>query len=288
MILATVLHLSAVPTVPIAPGVNQPLLNFGFQQNHSDAIKLGVRGIDTANVYGDPQQQEVGRAVRESGIPRDEFFITSKIPCCPGKDFTGDADNCNYTRNATDDAQHDFDMLGLDYVDLMLMHWPCDDPADTLAVYRTLEALQQSGKARAIGVSNFNSSALKMLHAADLKVRPVVDQCGYSIAGHTDPQWGRDDASRDYCFSEHCTFTAYSPLGGWAKGGTSHVLNDPTVVAVAAAHNRSTAQVALRWVVQQGIIAVTSSDKLDHIASDLEVFDFQLTDEEMQELAKLE
>ena len=276
-----------VPRVEIAPGVRMPLLNFGVQPDHAAAIRLGVRGLDTANVYGDQQQREVGRAVRESGIPREEFFVTSKIPCCPGLQFTKGAPNCDHPRDPAADAAHDFDVLGLEYVDLMLLHWPCDTLKDTLAAYRALESLVAHGQARAIGVSNFNASALDALLAQPLEMRPVVDQVGYSIAGHSDSAWGRDDGSRKACVAANCTFSAYSPLGGWAKGGTSHVLGDPTVRAVAAAHNRSAAQVALRWVVQQGIVAVTSSEKIEHVASDLAIFDFSLTDAEMAELEKV-
>ena len=88
-----------VPTTPIAPGVTMPMRNLGLQKDHSAAIRLGVRGIDTADVYGDAQQREVGRAVRESGIPREDFFITTKIPCCPGLKFTNNSANCNYRRD---------------------------------------------------------------------------------------------------------------------------------------------------------------------------------------------
>ena len=258
--------------------------------------------------------------MRESGIPRDEFFVTTKIPCCPGNEFTNYSSNCNFRRDPAADIAHDFDMLGLDYVDLMLMHWPCDDPKETLSVYRAMETLVTKGKAKAVGVSNFNSSALAALLENDLQVAPAVDQCGYSIAGHFDSLWGRDDASRDACVAANCTFmacacsaikpsgmlsfcrpfslvhaclsslrvtSADSPLGGWALGGTGHVLNDPTVRGIAAAHNRSAAQVALRWVVQQGVVAVTSSDNPDYVLEDINIFDFELTNAEMSTLSKI-
>ena len=225
--------------------------------------------------------------MRNSGIPREEFFVTTKIPCCPGNQFANGSANCNYRRNATADIAHDFKVLGLDYVDLMLMHWPCDDPTETLAVYRAMESLVSEGKAKAVGVSNFNSSALATLLDSDLKVTPAVDQCAYSIAGHFDPRWGRDDASREACVAANCTFMAYSPLGGWALGGTGRVLNDPTVKSIGAAHNKSAAQVALRWVVQQGVVAVTSSDNAEYIAEDLDIFDFALSSAEMDALSKI-
>ena len=89
MLCSLLISCATVPTMPIAPGVNMPLLNFGWQKDHSASIKIGVRGLDTALTYGDDQQGEVGRAVRESGIPRSEFFVTTKVPCCPGTEFTG-------------------------------------------------------------------------------------------------------------------------------------------------------------------------------------------------------
>ena len=150
--------------------------------------------------------------------------------------------------------------------------------------------------------------------AAAAKVKPAINQCGYSIAGHTLDAWGRDDATVAACKKHNVTFEAYSPLGGWvcfaafeptrpglrasadcvfasgrlqAKGGTGRILTDPTVNAIGKAHNKSSAQVALRWVVQQGIVAVTSSNEHDYDVADLEIFDFELTAQEMAALAAL-
>jgi len=286
--------LTSVPRVEIAPGVKMPLINFGVQNNHTMAIELGARGLDTANVYGDKQQREVGEAVHTAvanGIPRGELFVTSKIECCPGGHFAGSWVKgkvmCLGRSDPSKNIARDFDVLGLDYVDLMLLHWPCDDMEDSIKTYRAMEPLVQSGKAKAIGVSNFNASALEVL-LQRVTVKPAINQCGFSIAGHTLDLWGRDDATREACIANNITYSAYSPLGGWAKGGTSHVLNDPTVNAVATAHNTSAAAVALRWVTQQGIVAVTSSDKATHVAGDLASFDLVLTADEMAKLAKVE
>ena len=279
--------LASVPRVEVSPSVYMPLLNFGFQNDHAAAIKMGVRGLDTALTYGDSQQAEVGKAVRESGIPRSELFVTTKIPCCPAQ-FTSRLCPASQSPNATANVEHDLRVLGLDYVDLMLVHWPCGDFAATVATYLQLEPFVLSGVARAIGISNFNASAIEAL-MPHVHVTPAVNQCGFSISGHSEAtsQWGRDDATHAACVKHGITYSAYSPLGGVAKHGTGHVLNDPTVNRVAAAHNRSAAQVALRWVTQQGVVAVTSSDKLTHVASDLQSFDFNLTTAEMDELAKV-
>ena len=139
-----------------------------------------------------------------------------------------------------------------------------------------------------IGVSNFNSSSLEAL-LPRVHVRPAANQCGFSVAGHFEKTstWGRDDETHETCKKHGVTYMAYSPLGGNAMGGTGHVLRDPTVNKIAASHNRSAAQVALRWVTQQGVAAVTASDEIKHIASDLESFDFSLTNDEMEQLAKV-
>ena len=285
------LALSAVPRIEIAPGVLMPAINFGVQNNHSLAISLGVRGLDTANVYGDKQQREVGKAVRDAvagGMSRSELFVTSKIECCPGSAFMGKgAIECLLKKDPVKDLKHDFEVLGLDYVDLMLLHWPCDDFEGSVQAYKAMETIYKNGQARAIGISNFNASALASF-LPRVSVKPAINQCGYSIAGHTDDQWGRDDATRTACEAHNITFSAYSPLGGWAKGGTSHVLGDPTVNAVATAHNTSAAAVALRWVTQQGIVAVTSSDKASHIQGDLDSFALELTTDEMSKLAQVQ
>ena len=286
---------AAIPTVQIAPGVDMPMMNFGFQKNHTMAFDLGVRGFDTALAYGDAQQKEVGAAVRAAvatgTVKRSDIFVTSKIPCCPGTAFTKTTlATCNPLtgyKNSTKAIEHDFAVLGLDYIDLLLLHWPCDDFEDSVTAYKAMEPYVKSGKVRAIGISNFNASALTAL-LPRVSIKPAMNQCAFSIAGHSDDLWGRDDATREACKANNMAYAAYSPLGGWAKHGTGHVLNDPTVKAVAAAHNVSAAQVALRWVTQQGVVAVTSSDNPAHVMGDVASFDFELTEEEVEKLAKVQ
>ena len=183
---------------------------------------------------------------------------------------------------------HDLGTLGLEYVDLLLLHWPCAELADTVATYKALEPFVLSGRARAIGISNFNSSAINAL-LPHVSVKPAVNQCGFSISGHDESSslWGRDDATHAACRQHGIQYSAYSPLGGVTKHGTGHVLSEPTVIAVAKAHNVSAAQVALRWVVQSGVVAVTASDNLGHVASDLQVYSFALSDAEMATLARV-
>lgn len=268
-----------------------PMMNFGIC-NHTLWLQSGGRGIDTALVYGDAAQAEVGSAIRSSGLARSTVFVTTKIPCCPARRweaYNNQSESlcAKQPSNASSNIEHDLKTLGMDYVDLMLMHWPCDEFEDTLATYQEMERMLSQGKARAIGVSNFNAQLVDKLvkHA---KVPPAVNQCGHSIAGHTQtPQWGRDDGTVQMCKRYNVTYQAYSPLGGWVLGGTGRVLNNPSVKAVAATHNKSSAQIALKWLVQQNIVVVTSSNEFKYDISDQQLWDFALSKDEMEKLASV-
>ena len=155
-----------------------------------------------------------------------------------------------------------------------------------MSAYRAMEDMVEAGTARAIGVSNFNASWLERLYN-EAKVKPSINQCALSIGDHTSSLWGRDDATVEMSKKLGVTFEAYSPLGGWARGGTGHILNDPTVKSIGEAHNKSAAQVALRWLVQQDIAVVTASNDIEYDESDLELWDFVLTDDEMQQLSSI-
>ncbi|EOD24194.1 hypothetical protein EMIHUDRAFT_457819 [Emiliania huxleyi CCMP1516] len=286
-----------VPSVEIAPSVLMPMLSFGITMQHSLFLALGGRGLDTAFDYGDKYQAELGRAVATSGLPRSAVFVTTKVPCCASSFVKDDvySNHCHARRSPEEtaaDVAHDLSVLGMPFVDLLLMHWPCDSTADTVATWRVLERLALDGRARAIGVSNFNASAIESL-LPHVKVRPAVNQCGFSVAGHSgiryrNQTWGRDDATLAACRRHNITLMAYSPLGSAAPGGVPRVLSDTNVRAVAAAHNRTAAAVALRWLVQQGVPVVTQSDKKEHMVDDLEgVFSFELTDSEMARLAAI-
>lgn len=283
--------LPRIPTVTIAPGVEMPLINLGgvhsHPSNYSAWLQLGGRGLDTAMMYGDDVQVQVGDAVAASGLPREELFLTSKVPCCPAESFTSwcvwydkeykDLDA--YTRSEIDAR-----LLGVARVDLLLLHWPCATMEETVATYRSLERFALDGKASAIGISNFNASAIDALFAAGLTVPPAVNQVGFSIGGHSESRLGRDLDTLRKCREKGIAFSAYSPLGGLSG---VDVLHHPRVLKVAAAHNRSAAQVALRWVTQQGVVAVSASSNLAHLASDLGSFSFNLTGAEMKALAEI-
>ena len=297
IILASPIHM---PSVEIAPTVTMPMLNFGVTTMHPLFLSLGGRGLDTAYDYGDAAQKEVGSAMAGSGLPRSAMFLTTKVPCCPSAFVSHStySSHCHSRRSAKEtssDIAHDLKMLNVSYVDLMLMHWPCDSLADNIQTWQVLETLLFNGRARAIGVSNFNASTLDALVANPrVKVKPAVNQIAFSIAGHTDvpyknQTWGRSDATVARCKQLGVTPVAYSPLGHWSMGGTSRVLGNPTVKAIAAAHNRTAAAIALHWVTQQGLPVVTSSDKEAHIVDDLEnVFNFRLSAREMAQLAEIQ
>ena len=286
----------------IAPGVFMPLVNLG-NGNHTSWIKQGGRGIDTAYDYGDKSQQEVGRAVRNSGIPRSDLFVTTKLPCCPSTAWcsaqgTGwwqwpgvnGGSSAAAQELAESDlmklAEHDFKMLGLDVIDALILHFPCATKDLNLARYRVLEELHRKGWVRAIGVSNFDADELTDLVArADIK--PAVNQIGYSIKTPTYSDWLTKDQVRATIRRARelgVTTTAYGPLGLTTGIGVASVLGDPEVQAAATAHGKSAAQVALRYLVQQGIPVVTSGKNVKHYAEDVAATEFTLEQDEMQRL----
>jgi len=218
--------------------------------------------------------------------------VLSKIPCCKASQFWGvGVSGCNQGgRNPTDDLQHDMDKLGLDHVDLMLMHWGCDNMDDTVNVYKAMEKFMQAGKARAIGVSNFNGQMLEEL-VSRTTIKPAVNQVAFSVGNHAkespgstqDRQhWGSDDATLAKAKEIGTTMMAFSPLGGH---GFYDVMHDATVKAVAAEKNVSTPQVGLRWLAQKGLVFVTSSNTPAHITSDFQIFDFDLSTDQMTRLS---
>ena len=219
-------------TIEIARGVRMPLILNGITKDHGVWLALGGRGIDTAFLYGDEQQKQVGTAIAESGVPRDEIFLLTKVNCCPTARcgaFCREPPFPNSARpiavhNATEMLEHSLSMLGQRYADLVLMHFPCDDFRDTVDTWEQLEAAHARGQARAIGVSNFNATLLKRLLRV-VRVKPALVQNAFSVAGHPpahlgaaglcregDPLYGSDDATLRVCREHKIAFSAYSPL----------------------------------------------------------------------------
>lgn len=280
------MHCGRAQTVEVAPGVFMPLLMLGGvadrMSNHSLWLELGGRGIDTAYIYGADVQHEVGKAIANSRLPREQIFLSTKIPCCrnPAFDIFGKLHFCEPFVTPEEAIEANFAQLGVDYLDLLLLHWPCSEFEGTVAAYRAMEKLMTSGRVRAIGVSNFNATMLDALVEAT-SVVPAVNQACFSIDHHWDRSIGEDARTRQRCRELGITYEAYSPLGG--LNGVS-VMTDPEVKAVAAAHGVTPAQVGLRWITQQGTVAVTASGTAQHLREDLAIFNFNLTEGEVNRL----
>ena len=147
-------------------------------------LALGGRGLDTALTYGDPTQEKVAAAIKATDVPRDEIFLTTKVPCCP-RQFDGKplayCQKPEFSGSITKDVEEDVKILGK--IDLLLLHWPCDTVEETMAAWTQLEAALDAGHTRAIGISNANASLLAEM-LPKMKAKPSVNQCGHSIGAH--------------------------------------------------------------------------------------------------------
>lgn len=249
--------------------VQIPGLGFGTFQTPTEitrkvvleALEAGYRHIDTAAVYGN--EAEVGQAVRDSGLNRQDVFVTSKL--------WNSERGYDKTLAAFDKTM---DRLGLDYLDLYLIHWPAnrkqfgaDAPRINAETWRAFEELYRSGRIKAIGVSNFLPNHLEEL-LATCQVQPMVDQ----IEVH--PGWPQAEAVR-YCHRHNIAVEAWAPLGEAA------ILSDDVIKAVADKYGHTPVQVCLRWEVQQGIIPLPKSVHQDRIRENTLIFDFELSEDEM-------
>lgn len=255
-----------VATQPIQ-GRSIPTLGFGtFQfegeacyQGVREALEIGYRHLDTAQMYGN--EKEVGRALRDAGVARDEVFLTTKI-------WSADL----APEDARRTTEESLERLGVDAVDLLLIHWPNDDvPLDeTLAA---MIEMHGEGKTRSIGVSNFPSALLRRA----LELAPIVcNQVEYH------PFLGQDKLLA--LAREHdLMLTAYSPL---ARG---RVAKDPTLQEIGRRHGKTAVQVALRWLIQQPqVAAIPKAATAEHRRANFEIFDFELSEEEMEQIHGLE
>lgn len=252
--------MTAVPLLTLNNGVEIPQLGFGvFQippgqtrEATLTALEAGYRHIDTAAIYGN--EQDVGRAVQASGLDRSEVFVTTKV-------WNGDQ-GYESTLGAMDAS---LDRLGMDYVDLYLVHWP--KPQHTEGTWRAMEEIQAAGKARAIGVSNFLPHHLDQL-AETATVMPSINQ----IEFHPHLQSPEVVSS---CAERGILIEAWSPI----KRG--RIVDDPELGEIAAAHGVTVAQVVLRWMLQRGIVTIPKSVTPSRIAENIDLYGFELTDEEM-------
>ncbi len=263
--------MTAVPAIPLNDGNRIPQLGFGVFQVAPDdtaeavrrALEVGYRHVDTAQMYGN--EKGVGEAVRSSGLPREDVFVTSKL---------------NNGFHRPDDARRAFDTtlteLGFDVVDLFLIHWPLPPryDGDYVSTWRVLEEFARDGRARSIGVSNFQVAHLQRL-AAETATTPAVNQ----IEVHP---YLTNEQVRAHCREHDIAVEAWSPI---AKGG---VLGDPVVTRIAEAVDRTPAQVVLRWHVQRGDIVFPKSSSPARMAENFALFDFQLDEPAMTALSGLD
>ncbi len=227
-------------------------------QNVRDAINMGYRMIDTASVY--KNEDIVGRAIRESDIPREELFVTTKV-----------WNTAQRVGNVSGAFERSLERLGLDYVDLYLVHWPV--PGCTLDTWREMEAIYKSGRAKAIGVSNFTEIDLtELLQHAD--VIPALNQIEYH------PLWNQDSLRR-YCQKNGIVVQAYAPL---ARGA---YMKKDVLTKIAERHFRSVSQIGLRWLLQKGISVIPKTSQLDRLLENSQIFDFELDETEMEMIDSL-
>jgi diketogulonate reductase-like aldo/keto reductase len=261
---------SKVPSVTLNNGIEIPQLGFGVWQVPDDvaaevvvtALESGYRSIDTAAAYNN--EVGTGKAIAASGVPREELFVTTKLANPEqGHDRTLRAFDASLQR------------LGLDYVDLYLIHWPRPAKGLYAETYKAFEKILADGRARSIGVSNFLPEHLEVL-AGESSVVPVLNQ----IELH--PQLQQADARAVHA-SRGIVTEAWSPLGQ-GKG----LLEVPTVVAVARKHGRTPAQVVLRWHLQLGNVVIPKSVTPSRIRENVEVFDFELDDDDLAAFAALD
>lgn len=222
------------------------------------AIKNGYKSIDTAAVY--QNEEGVGQAIKEAGVPREELFITTKV-------WNADQ-GYETTLNAFETSM---EKLGLEYLDLYLIHWPV--AGKYKETWKALEKLYKDGRVRAIGVSNFHVHHLKDL-MADAEIKPMVNQVEYH------PHLAQTELL-EFCKAEGIQMEAWSPL----KQG--ELLSEPTIVEIAEKHGKSPAQIILRWDLQNGVVTIPKSIKEHRIVENADVFNFELTAEDMDCLNSL-
>lgn len=226
------------------------------------AVELGYRHVDTAYRYGN--EAGVGQGVRDCGIPREELFITTKLDgTYQGRD------------RAVEGLEGSLKRLGLDYVDLLLIHWPLPQRNEFVSTWETFERLQAAGKVRSIGVSNFKPSHLERL-LKETSVVPAVNQIQVS------PSITRID-ERAFNGSHGIATESYSPLGAG-----SDLLNAPVLAAIGKKHGKTPGQVVLRWHVQEGLVAIPKSANPLRMKENLDVFDFTLDHADMSAIATLD
>ena len=264
--------MTAIPEIMLNNGRTIPQFGFGvFQVKPEDtaeavtlALQAGYRHIDTAQMYGN--EREVGEAIAKSGLDREDLFVTSKL--------ANDS-------HRPDDARRAFAgslaALGFDYLDLFLIHWPLPTryDGDYVSTWQALEEFYREGRARSIGVSNFQPHHLRRLHT-ECEITPAADQ----IELHP---YLTQEQVREFCAEHQIAIEAWSPL---ARGGD--LLRDPVVVSIAKTAGKTPAQVVLRWHIQRGDIIFPKSVTPARIRENIDIFDFELPGQDLEAITSLD
>lgn len=254
--------------VILSNGVKMPILGYGVYQVTkdecercvSDALKAGYRSIDTAQAYNN--EEEVGNAIRKSGIPREEIFLTSKVWF----------ENYGY-ENCRKSVEESMKKLQTDYLDLMLLHQPF---SDYYGAWRALEELYDEGRLRAIGVSNFYPD--RMIDIASFsRISPMVNQV------ETHP-YNQQTTAKEYMDKYGVQIEAWAPFGE-GRGG---LFDNEVLKKIGEKHGKTTAQVMLRWNIQRGVVVIPKSTHFERMKENFEVFDFTLDENDMTEIAALD
>ncbi len=254
--------------VTLNNGVKMPILGYGVYQVTKeecercvlDALKVGYRHIDTAQAYFN--EEEVGSAIVKSGIPREEIFLTTKVWI----------DNYGY-ENTKKSIEVSLKKLRTDYIDLVLLHQPV---SDTYGSWRALEELYEEGKIRAIGISNFYAD--RMVDFASFnKIKPMVNQVEINI-------FNQQKELKEWADKYDIELEAWAPFGEGRKG----IFENPTVLEIAKKYNKTAAQVMLRWNIQRGIIVIPKSTHIERMEENFNVFDFELSEEDMKTISEID
>ncbi len=259
---------NSIPDVTLNNGVKMPRLGFGTNtlrgeigvKSVSDAISVGYRLIDTAHIYGN--EEFVGEGIKQSGINRKELFVTSKL-------WVDDA-GYKTTKKAFETS---INKLGLEYLDLYLIHRPRGDVKGT---WQAMEDLYKEGKIRAIGISNFDPDQINELMTY-AKIQPVVNQ----IENHV---FFQQHESYEFLKKSNIQMEAWSPFAA----GRNDIFNNQTLVDIGKKYNKSNAQVCLRWHFQRGVVAIPRSIQKTHMIENLDIFNFKLSKSDMQTIASLD
>ena len=260
----------SAPTILLNNGKTIPQIGFGTSPLNDEkvipaviaAIEAGYRHIDTAYRYNN--ERGVGRGIRDSGINREDLFVTTKLD----GPFQGND-------RAIGGLEESLRWLGLDYVDLLLMHWPLPQRDEYVSTWKTFEKLVEAGKARSIGLSNFKPAHIDRL-LAESTIRPAVNQI------QLNPRITRPE-QRAYNSEQGIVTEAWSPLGAG-----NDLLENPTLAAIAAKYGKTPGQIVLRWHIELGTVAIPRSANPGRIAQNIDIFDFMLTNDEIAAISAID